>query len=384
MTPDFRDQPGPSRDALALRDTTDRQAWLVLAAAAGVGPRTAGALIRAAGSVQAAARAPVRALAALAGVGASRAERLARALSEADPAALEAAASAAGQAVVTPADEAYPPSLMASPDAPCALFVRGTLPAPDAVLVAVVGTRGASTYGIRVARALAEGLARAGVVVVSGLARGIDGAAHEAALGGGGQTVAVLGNGADVAYPPEPAGLAAQIPKAGALVTEHPPGTPPHPGHFPRRNRIVAGLSRAVVVVEAPEASGALGTARLAAEAGREVLAVPGPVDRGNHAGCHRLIRDGAFLGEGLGDVLRALGIERAPGPAPSAPARALPPAPGPALVVWTALDPDEALDADEIARRTGLSLEAVASGLTALEIDGRVVRVPGVGMLRA
>jgi DNA processing protein len=380
-----------------VRARSDREAWLVLASATGVGPRTSGALVRAFGGPARAVGAPPAALSRVAGFSGERGLRLARAIAEADAGAVLARAEAAGLRVATPADDDYPASLRGAPDAPAALFVRGRLPEGGGVAapgappwVAVVGTRSASPYGLRVARALAEDLARGGAVVVSGLARGVDGAAHAGALAGGGETVAVLGCGADVAYPPEHAALAAEVAARGAVVSEHPPGTPPHPGHFPRRNRIVAALARAVVVVEAPVASGALATARIAVEIGRDVLAVPGPVDRGTHAGCHRLLRDGAAsVCEGARDVWAALGVEGPPEAAASGPATAaasdagVPPA-GPARVVWGALDRDDAIDADEISRRTGLSPDAVAVALTDLELEGRVVRVPGVGMRRA
>jgi len=360
-----------------------RRAWLALASVTGVGPRTCGALVRAFGSAAAVVRAPRARLAAVPGVGPVRGDALAAGLASADPDLVEADAVRAGCDLVTPADDGYPAALLEGGDPPPALWLRGTLPGPAYLAVAVVGARSASPYGQRIAHGLAEGLARAGIVVVSGLARGVDAAAHAGALAGGGPTVAVLGCGADVVYPPEHTGLADDVRRRGALVSEHPPGTPPHPGHFPRRNRIVAALSRATVVVEAGLTSGALVTARLALEAGRDVLAVPGPVDRGTHAGCHRLLRDGAQLCEGLDDVLRALGrgamSSGGVGGAPALP----PPAPGPALVVWTALDGDDALDADALVLRTGLSPDAVAAAMTMLELDGRAVRVPGVGLRR-
>jgi DNA processing protein len=372
-----------------VRPASDREAWLVLAAAAGVGPRTAGALVHAAGgSPRAAVAFPRQAARASPVLSGPRGERIVRAVLEARPGAIEAAAEAAGLAVLTPADEGYPASLRASPDGPAALFVRGLLPPDDAPRAAVVGTRAAGPYGLRVARTLSESLARAGVVVVSGLARGVDAAAHAGALAGGGLTVAVLGCGADVVYPPEHGDLAREVAAHGALVSEHPPGTPPHPGHFPRRNRIVAALSGVVVVVEAPVQSGALGTARLALDANREVLAVPGPVDRGTLAGCHRLIQDGAKLCEGPADVIRALGLDvpEGPGALPAA-AGARRPRPRPAGdagVVLGALDRDEAFDADDLVARTGLSPDALAAALTLLEVDGLAVRVPGAGFLRA
>ncbi len=338
-------------------------------------------------------RASPEALGAVAGVGPARASGLLRAFREADAPALERDAAARGLTLLTPADADYPEALLRSPDAPAALWMRGLPLEAARPWVAVVGTRGATPYGERVAKRLAEALVRRGVGVVSGLARGIDAAAHAGALVAGGPTIAVLGCGVDVVYPPEHHALSREVAAAGALWSEHPPGTPPHPGHFPRRNRLVATLARAVVVVEAPVESGALVTARLASEAGREVLAVPGPVDRGTHAGCHRLLREGATLCEGVADVLRALRLDPSRDDASAGAATSdaaprasslPPPPPGPALVLYGALDWDEARDADELARRTGLSPDAVAEALTLLELDGHAVRVPGVGLVRA
>jgi DNA processing protein len=368
--------------------SADRNAWLALASVAGVGPRTCGALVRAFGSPAGVLRAPRAHLAHVPGVGPVRGAALVHGLAAADPARLLAEAARAGLTILTPVDQGYPTPLQADPDPPPALWVRGTLPDLGATpAVAIVGTRAATRYGERTARTLAEALARRGVVVVSGLARGIDAAAHAGCLAGGGTTLAVLGCGADVVYPPEHTALTSEVAHRGALLSEHPPGTPPHPGHFPRRNRIVACLAAVTVVAEAPLRSGALVTARLALEAGREVLAVPGPVDTGTHAGCHRLLRDGARLCEGVGDVLAALGqADVEPllgGPAPARPTPSRAPPAGPALVLFEAVDPDEPRDLDDLARRTGLSADAVASGITLLELDGWIVRVPGVGVRR-
>ena len=317
------------------------------------------------------------------GVGRARVDALVRTFRDTDPAGIEREAEAAGARVLTPADPGFPPALLASADPPPALWVRGDVPGGERPAVAVVGTRGASAYGTRIAHRLGEDLARAGVVVVSGLARGIDAAAHAGALAGGGPTVGVLGNGVDLVYPPEHTGLTAEVVANGAILSEHPPGTPPLQGHFLRRNRIVATLSRVTVVVEAGLRSGALATARNALEAGRDVMAVPGLVDRGSHAGCHLLLRQGAALCEGVGDVLRVLGGERLAAGAGAAAPAGPPPAAGPQLVVWNALDGDEVLDADALARLTGLSADEVAAAITSLELDGRVVGVPGVGVRR-
>ena len=373
-----------------MRRLDDRAAWLVLSAVAGVGPRTCGALVRRFGSAARAVSASASELANGPGIGSARGSALARDFAAVDPAALEASARAAGLRVCTPVDDDYPECVRASPDPPAALYVKGALPPDDGIAVAIVGTRGASPYGLRLARRFAQDLARAGVVIVSGLARGIDGAAHAGALAGGGTTVAVLGCGADVVYPPEHQVLAAEVLVRGALVSEHPPGTPPLPGHFLRRNRIVAAMSKAVVVIEAPLESGALTTARLANELGRVVMAVPGPVDRGSHGGCHRLLRDGAMLCESPDDILAAIGFlptpsgsgESAAGPASGS--RFLPPPVGSARVIWDSLDLDDARDADDLGRRTGLSPDAVADALTTLELDGRITRMPGAGFLRS
>ena len=190
----------------------------------------------------------------------------------------------------------------------------------------MVGARNASSLGLRMARRLGQGLSEAGFTVVSGLARGIDAAAHEAALEAEGRTIAVMAGGIDVIYPPENEGLAREIDAKGCRISEHPPGLEPQARHFPLRNRIVAGLSRAVVVVEAAAKSGSLITAKAALDYGREVLAVPGHPFDARASGCNMLIRDGAVLVRGTSDVLEALG---APGASRPEPEERLPPLPG-------------------------------------------------------
>jgi DNA processing protein len=202
----------------------------------------------------------------------------------------------------------YPARLAEIVDPPIVLWATGACAVLDGPSVAIVGSRHASPAGLATARRLGRDLARAGLTVVSGLARGIDAAAHEGALDGGGSTVAVLGCGVDVVYPRQHGLLAGEIRKGGCLVSELPPATPPLPRHFPLRNRVISGLSLAVVVVEAAERSGSLITARMALEQGRDVLAVPGSVVSGCHRGCHALIKDGAGLVETADDVLAALG----------------------------------------------------------------------------
>ena len=212
-----------------------------------------------------------------------------------------------GLHIVTISDAAYPNRLRNIFDPPCLLYVRGRLPAfDDEAAVAVVGTRDCTPYGVSCAEKLGFGLAAGGALVVSGLARGIDSAALRGALRAGGTVTAVLGNGLDVVYPRENRYLYEDIAASGALLSEYPPGTPPEGRHFPVRNRIMSGLSLATLVVEAPERSGALITAGTALEQGRDVFAVPGPIDAPASVGCNRLIRDGAGLVTDAWDILAA------------------------------------------------------------------------------
>jgi DNA processing protein len=210
--------------------------------------------------------------------------------------------------IVLDGSDGYPPLLSRIDDPPGLLFVRGAILPCDALAVAVVGSRHATAYGIKVAEQLGGSLARAGYTVVSGLARGIDAAAHRGALAAGGRTIAVLGSGVLHVYPPEHEDLAAEVAKQGALISEVPPLSEPASGQFPQRNRIVSGMSLGTVVVQAAERSGALITARLAAEQGREVFAVPGPIDCRLSGGCHALIRDGAKLVQRVDDILEEFG----------------------------------------------------------------------------
>ena len=216
-----------------------------------------------------------------------------------------------------PPDAPPAPPADAPPDSPKSAAEELARPA-----VAIVGARRATPYGIGAAESLAEGLAEAGVTVVSGLARGVDAAAHRAALRAGGRTLAVLGAAHDRLYPPEHRNLAREVAESGAVLTEFPPDTRPLPHHFPRRNRIIAGLAAATVVVEARERSGSLSTARHAADSNREVFAVPGPITSPLSAGCHSLLRSGAALITGVADLLEELGPEFRPAPAPPAPGR--------------------------------------------------------------
>ena len=265
----------------------------------------------------------------------------------------------------------YPPLLSELHDPPATLFLRGAADAVLAPRVAVVGARSCSAYGAQVARSLARDLASAGLVVVSGLARGVDGGAHRGALEGGGRTVAVLGCGIDRDYPRSHAELARRIVASGAVVSEYPPGVEPAPWRFPARNRIIAGLSLATVVVEARERSGALITADFALELGRDVFAVPGEITSGLSTGTNDLLRQGAAPLTSVRDVLEALGIE----PEPAAGATAVTDA---ALTVLSILG-DGACGVDELTRATGLSSAEVAAALVELELGGMAAQADGV-----
>ncbi|MGE0359166.1 MAG: DNA-processing protein DprA [Vicinamibacterales bacterium] len=283
---------------------------------------------------------------------------------------------ALGQRPVSIGATEYPAALREIPDPPPLLWLRGRIEAlHEARLVAVVGARAASRQGLEVAMAIGGGLAAAGVVVVSGLARGVDTAAHRAAIDAGGRSVAVLGSGLDRIYPPEHALLADALIERGALVSEYLPGTPPLSYHFPLRNRIISGLTAATVVVEASEKSGSLITAGAALEQGREVMAVPGSVATGRHRGAHALLRDGATLVERAEDVLAALGWA-SPDATPGAPAG---PALDPALAAELGLPPGtDDFGPDDVAAGTGWTLAEVGARLGVLEISGRISRIAG------
>ena len=288
-------------------------------------------------------------------------------------------------------DPAYPDLLRQIHDPPPRLFVRGQL--PNGPSIAIVGSRRATPYGCRAAHRLARDLSNAGVVVVSGLARGIDAAAHRGALEGATPTVAVMATGLDRIYPPEHADLAAAIAKAGALITEAADGTLPLPGYFPVRNRIISGLSLGVVIVEAAERSGALITARMALEQGREVFCVPGSIENPLAAGGHRLIKDGAKLVQTVEDVLEefpALARARARVHAHArartrARTRAHSEPQDPELfAVWELLDWVEPRHHDDLAVMMKLDIKEVNRRLTLLEMEGYIIGDPGAVTRRA
>jgi len=276
-----------------------------------------------------------------------------------------------GGRLVTWEDETYPEILRQIADAPLFFFMRGDLDPADAQAVAVVGSRSPTSYGRRMARRIGAGLAEQGVMVVSGMARGIDAEAHWAALKAGGRTVAVLGCGVDVAYPAENHHLMMRIARSGAVISELPMGTQPDAENFPGRNRIISGMTLATVVVEAAERSGSLITAQFAADQGREVFAVPGPVGELS-GGPHKLLRQGAALAESANDVMNEI-----------APHRAIRPTP-----VLVELSATEAavlkfvgslpVHIDEIIRRSSIPTAVVLETLLSLELRGLVRQLPG------
>lgn len=288
----------------------------------------------------------------------------------------------AGAAVITLDDDDYPALLRELPDSPPVLFVKGTLLDADRWAVAFVGTRRATAYGREITRQLVSSLTTAGITIVSGLALGIDAAAHKAALEAGGRTIAVLGCGIDRVYPPEHRKLAADIASNGALISEFPLGTEPEGKNFPVRNRLISGLALGVVVVEAPLNSGALLTADQAIEQGRDVFAVPGNVTSPASAGTNRLIQSGAKLVVSADDILDELNLTRASVETHTQVRQIAPDSPVEAALV--ALLEDEPLHIDDLVERSGLPITAVSSALALMELKGMVQRQEGMTYARA
>lgn len=357
------------------------EAVLRLSLVSGVGPRLRQALLARFGSPEAILRAPPAQLCEVPGIGRKLSLRIAAALEEIDVAQELAVCRQHYIALVPLEADAYPRSLREIPDPPGLLFVRGEIAPQDALGVAIVGSRHATHYGLAQAERLAASLARAGLTIISGLARGIDAAAHRGALAAGGRTLAVLGGGLVDIYPPEHAELAKEVAAQGAVITETPVRAAPVAGSFPQRNRIISGMSLGVIVVEAAVHSGALITARHAMEQGREVFAVPGRVDNRMSHGCHRLIRDGAKLVESADDVLEELGplVEAAPraddGPPIHHPAELLLNEIEQQVLGTITLDP---LTIDQVIAKSGLTTPQVLSTLSILEMRRLVKRLSG------
>ncbi len=357
-------------------DEAEQRAWLRLALTEGVGPRTAGALLAAFGL-------PGRIFdtdhAELArAVGAALATKLLAPEPAAVSRALAWLAGGVDRSLVTLADRDYPAALLDLADAPPLLYLQGRRALLGRPALAIVGSRSATRQGEANAEAFAAHLAGCGLTIVSGLARGIDSAAHRGALGSDAATIAVLGTGADRVYPSSNRALAARIAQQGLLLTEYPLGMPGHEHNFPRRNRLIAALSRGVLVVEAATHSGSLITATVAAELGRDVMAIPGSIHSPVTHGCHRLIRQGARLVESAQDVLEELGLDAVPPPAPGLAGRSGDSREGghdAALLHALGYDP---VDLDTLARRTGLAPGALSARLLELELTQHVERLAG------
>lgn len=346
----------------------DALAWLALAALPGLGPDTARRLLEGFSDVRAIFAASAQQLKPL--VGAKLAAALSRPLdATAHQAALDWLA-APDAHLLTWTEPAYPEPLRSLPDPPMWLFVKGDPAVLNRPLFAIVGSRNATPQGKRDAQAFAQTLAEAGLTIVSGLADGIDSAAHEGGLAGNGSGVAVVGTGLDRVYPARNRNLAHRLAAGGALVSEFALGTPPRPGHFPRRNRVISGMALGVLVVEAAPQSGSLITARLAAEQGREVFAMPGSIHSPLAKGCHQLIKQGAKLVESAADILEELNLPWARQIA----AQSQPPQTDPLLELMGT----HPVSLDELAGRAGLTVDSLSAMLFTHELEGRVAVLPG------
>lgn len=371
---------------MALTVSAEVRDLLTLSLVPGIGPRLTAALLERFGSAAAALRASTAELSAIPYITPRLAESVRQALERADTATEMERLERHGVRLIARGTPEYPAYLATISDPPYLLYIRGTLTAADANAVALVGSRHCTEYGRRVAARLASGLARAGVTVVSGLARGIDGAAHRAALEAGGRTLAVLAGGLSRIYPPEHTDLAREVEASGAVLTESKMDQEPLAGLFPVRNRIISGLSKVVVLVEAAEKSGALITANHAADQGRTVLAVPGSVEASSSGGTNELIRKGAVLCRGVEDILEELHGVSAMAAAQNNTASlpVTPPAPSgppPGLDdnqrrIWEILT--EACHLDQLVQRLGLAVPQVSGALMMMEMKKVVRRLPG------
>lgn len=362
----------------------DKLYSLALSLVSGVGPVNYKNLVATFGSAKEVLAAPASELAHVPGIGNKLAGKIKGATDFKAAQDILAQGSREGIWVVSLEEDAYPLNLRNIADPPPFLYVKGELKKEDERAVAMVGTRRCSNYGRVVGEKISQELAAAGLTIVSGMARGIDSICHRGALARGGRTVAVLGCGLDVTYPWENKDLYEQIPRQGALVSEFPFGEPPRAQNFPRRNRIISGLALGVVIVEAPARSGALITAALALDQGREVFAVPGSPGMATSQGCNRLIKMGAKLTESAEDIFQEL-LPQMERPRPLAEEGLV----GPERRAGAALTPEEErimralsatpLHVDEMAQATGLPSSRLLGLLTGLELAGRIKQLPGM-----
>ncbi|MCP4782129.1 MAG: DNA-protecting protein DprA [Fuerstiella sp.] len=366
-------------------ENADLRASLTLSLIKGIGPLLQATLLQHFGTAAQVLKQPVSTLQHVEGVGPQLANRIAGATHISAAAETLRRCRELGVQVLQKRTTAYPQSLSTVVDSPELLYCRGTTKPQDDLAVAIVGSRRCTTYGRHQAERFAGSLVRAGFTVVSGLARGIDCAAHRGALNAGGRTIAVLATGVREIYPPEHADMAMEIVDNGALVSEFPLDQKPRPGLFPQRNRIISGLSLGVIVVEATRNSGALHTVRHALEQGREVFAVPGQLNSLASEGCHELIRDGVTLVRNVDDILRELGPLANPTTSESQATIHDP--------REMSLNPQEQeilslistspVHVDEVLRTTQLDMSRVLSTLTVLEMKHFVRRLPGNMLVR-
>lgn len=362
------------------RELTESQAFLVLNALPNIGPITLNRLLaELGGDPRAVFTAGARRLESVKGVGPMISATIAQWTGHFDLAREEERMAKAGASFITARDAAYPKLLKEISDPPIGLYRKGSY-AFTQPNIAIVGSRRATLYGQATARRLGAELARLGFCVVSGLARGIDTAAHEGALSVGGKTAAVLGCGIDIIYPPENLGLYRQIEATGAVLSEFPFGRRADKQSFPMRNRVVAGMCEATIVVETDVSGGAMITARFAGEQGRLLFAVPGRIDQNSSAGCHQLIRDGATLLTGVDDVLAELNYLEGLRPAPIPPKAGAAPAEPRELspdetVVWEQFRGGAILNADALAASTGMPADRLAAALMLLELKRLIAK---------
>lgn len=344
--------------------------WLRLTLISGIGGETQRRLLQAFGDPAAIFAASGSAL--RGALGSALAERLVSHDSSKEIEAAQAWIGQPGNHLLTLADPDYPQALLTAADPPILLYAKGDISLLNRPALAIVGSRNATKQGEANASAFAQALAAAGLTIVSGLAAGIDAAAHRGALPETASTIAVIGTGCDRIYPARNEGLARDIADHGVILSEFPIGTPPLAANFPRRNRIIAGLARGCLVVEAARQSGSLITARLSAEVGREVFAIPGSIHSPQSKGCHALIKQGAKLVEAAQDILEELRWEKIVNP----PSDAIAPVTGgDPLIDALGQDP---CDLDTLIVRTGLAAEAVLARLLPLELEGRIAPLPG------
>ncbi|MEN9226263.1 MAG: DNA-processing protein DprA [Thermostichus sp. HHBFW_bins_43] len=377
------------------RGEQERPYWLAWAQVKGIGPHRLKRLAEFFGSLERAWQADELALQQVEGIGPNLAQSIQWARQQLIPAQILEQTRKPGIPFVTPADPTYPPLLWELPDPPPLLYRLGDCPTWEQPAVAIVGTRAPTAYGRHWTQQISAALAEAGWVVVSGLAAGIDGTAHQACLEAGGKTLAVVGTGVDVVYPTQHRQLHQRIQRQGAILSEYPPGTPPAKEHFPQRNRIIAGLCRATLVMEAPERSGALITAYLANNYGREVYALPGNIDTAAARGCLNLIRGGAGMILGVDNLLEELGLARsASGVGTQGSSDTTPnsssqngPTAGPTepeqQLLWQLLGSDP-ISIDALAQATQMEMTTLSSTLLIMELEGWLVQLPGMRYRRA